>query len=236
MNEPFLLSNLIDLQEIDNKIYKLEIDKKSSENVERLMALESEFNTLTKKIDEQKNSMESYYKEVEEISRTHKSIIQKVSSINIKLEDQSLDANELLNYTKQKESGESQAVQLEKKQNILNRNNEDEINEMEILETSLEDVKKDLIQTSKLVKGEWKIIDEKLGLFELEKKELLTNFPVKVQNLYDELKTRGVDVIAAYRLENNQCGCCGVDLTTSELDSIFEKEFQQCPYCDGVLV
>ena len=181
MNEPFLLSNLIDLQEIDNKIYKLEIDKKSSENVERLMALEYEFNTLTKKINEQKNSMESYYKEVEEISRTHKSIIQKVSSINIKLEDQSLDANELLNYTKQKESGETQIVQLEKKQNILNRNNEDELNEMEILEASLSDVKKDLIQTSKLVKDEWKIIDEKLGLFELEKKELLTNFPEKVQ-------------------------------------------------------
>ena len=30
MNEPFLLSNLIDLQEIDNKIYKLEIDKKNT--------------------------------------------------------------------------------------------------------------------------------------------------------------------------------------------------------------
>ena len=56
MNEPFLLSNLIDLQEIDNKIYKLEIDKKSSENVERLMALESEFNTVTKKIHEQKTA------------------------------------------------------------------------------------------------------------------------------------------------------------------------------------
>ena len=49
MNEPFLLSNLIDLQEIDNKIYKLEIDKKSSESVERLMALESEFTIVTKK-------------------------------------------------------------------------------------------------------------------------------------------------------------------------------------------
>ena len=41
MNEPFLLSNLIELQEIDNKIYKLEVDKKGSENVERLMALEA---------------------------------------------------------------------------------------------------------------------------------------------------------------------------------------------------
>ena len=236
MNEPFLLSNLIDLQEIDNKIYKLETDKKSSESVQRLMALESEFNSLTKKIHEQKNSMESYYSDVEEILRTHKSIIQKVSGIKMKLEDQSLDANELLNYTKQKESGESQIIQLEKKQNILNRNNEDELNEMDILETSLSDVKRDLIQTSKLVKDEWIIIDEKLGLFELEKKELLSNFPEKAQDFYDELKTRGVDVIAAYRLENNQCGCCGVDLTASELDSIFEKEFQQCPYCDGVLV
>ena len=69
-----------------------------------------------------------------------------------------------------------------------------------------------------------------------EKKEFLSNFPQKVQELYDELKVRGVDVIAAYRLENNQCGCCGVDLTTSELDKILQKEFQQCPYCDGVLV
>ena len=68
------------------------------------MALESEFTIVTKKIHDQKNSMEDYYMEVEEISRTHKSIIQKVSGINIKLEDQSLDANELLNYTKQKES------------------------------------------------------------------------------------------------------------------------------------
>ena len=184
MNEPFLLSNLIDLQEIDNKIYKLETDKKSSESVQRLMALESEFNILTKKIHEQKNSMESYYSDVEEILRTHKSIIQKVSGIKIKLEDQSLDANELLNYTKQKESGESQIVQLEKKQNILNRNNGDELNEMDILETSLSDVKRDLIQTSKLVKDEWIIIDEKLGLFELEKKELLSNFPEKAQDLW----------------------------------------------------
>ena len=51
-----------------------------------------------------------------------------------------------------------------------------------------------------------------------------------------ELKTRGLDVVAAYKLENNQCGCCGVDLTTSELDAISATEFQQCPYCDGVLV
>ena len=209
MNEPFLLSNLIELQDIDNKIYKLEVDKKGSENVERLMALESEFSN---------------------------SILQKISSINIKLEDKSLEANELLNYTKQKESSQSQVSQLEKKKIIHDRNNEDEIKEMQLLNESLSDVKNDLINTSKLVKDEWMVIDEKLSLYELEKKEFLTNFPLKIQELYDELKTRGVDVVAAYKLENNQCGCCGVDLTTSELDAISATEFQQCPYCDGVLV
>jgi len=236
MNEPFLLSNLIDLQEIDNKIYKLENDKKGSENVLKLMSLESEFKEVTKKIQTQKKIMENYYKEVEEITRTNKSIIQKISSIKMKLDEQTLDANELLNYSKQKESSELQIVQLEKKHNILNRNNEDELNEMKLLDGLIHDVKKDLIKTAKSVEGEWKTIDEKLSLYESEKKEFLSNFPQKVQELYDELKVRGVDVIAAYRLENNQCGCCGVDLTTSELDKILQKEFQQCPYCDGVLV
>ena len=40
MNEPFLLSNLIDLQEIDNKIFKLIDSKSSSENVNKLRDLE----------------------------------------------------------------------------------------------------------------------------------------------------------------------------------------------------
>ena len=165
MNEPFLLSNLIDLQEIDNKIYRLENDKKGSENVLKLMSLESEFKEVTKKIQTQKKIMENYYKEVEEITRTNKSIIQKISSIKMKLDEQTLDANELLNYSKQKESSELQIVQLEKKHNILNRNNEDELNEMKLLDGLIHDVKKDLIKTAKSVEGEWKTIDEKLSLY-----------------------------------------------------------------------
>ena len=47
MNEPFLLSNLIDLQEIDNKLFKLIESKSSSENVNKLKDLEIEFKDLT---------------------------------------------------------------------------------------------------------------------------------------------------------------------------------------------
>ena len=61
MNEPFLLSNLIDLQEIDNKLFKLIESKSSSENVNKLKDLEIEFKDLTSNISEQINSLEKYF-------------------------------------------------------------------------------------------------------------------------------------------------------------------------------
>jgi len=197
MNEPFLLSNLIELQEIDNKIYKIENEKKSSESVVRLMSLESDFKELTEKITIQKNEIQNYYKEKDTISSSRTSISQKILDIKTKLEDKSLDSNDLLNYTKQKESNESQLSQLDTKLNILNRNNQDELDEIKKLTESLDEVKSDLIDISKLVKNEWQMIDEKLSVFESEKKELISTFPQKVQELYDDLKSRGVDVIAA---------------------------------------
>src|SRR5210317_789562 len=169
MNEPFLLSNLIDLQEIDNQIFKLEKDKKGSESVIRLMHLESEFNEITKKIQIQKNEIEDYYKQSDSITTSKKSISQKIISIKAKLDDQSLDSNDLINYTKQKESNELQLSQLETKLNILNRNNLDELNEINLLTDSLDEIKVDLIEVSKLVKSEWKNIDQKLAVYETEK-------------------------------------------------------------------
>ena len=46
MNEPFLLSNLIDLQEIDNEIYNIESQKSESENVVLLKELELQYNRI----------------------------------------------------------------------------------------------------------------------------------------------------------------------------------------------
>ena len=60
MNEPFLLSNLIDLQEIDNKLFKLIESKSSSENVNKLKDLEIEFKDLTSNITLKINSFQKY--------------------------------------------------------------------------------------------------------------------------------------------------------------------------------
>ena len=51
----------------------------------------------------------------------------------------------------------------------------------------------------------------------------------------EEIKSKGVEVIAAYKREN-QCGCCGVELTSNEMYEITNSSFQQCPYCMGVVI
>ena len=44
MNEPFLLSNLIDLQNLDNEIFKLIAEKSQGESVNILKDLEKKYN------------------------------------------------------------------------------------------------------------------------------------------------------------------------------------------------
>ena len=68
-----------------------------------------------------------------------------------------------------------------------------------------------------------------------QKKLLISSFPKEIIDLYDDLKSKSVEVIAAYKREN-QCGCCGVDLTSNEMYEIMNSSFQQCPYCMGVVI
>ena len=50
MNEPFLLSNLIDLQDIDNEITKLITKKSEGKTVLELKKLEQKYKEVTKAI------------------------------------------------------------------------------------------------------------------------------------------------------------------------------------------
>ena len=99
----------------------------------------------------------------------------------------------------------------------------------------MEDIKNQLINLSKIVKNEWDKIDKQIPDLEKEKLEFIATFPDELKEFYDNLKKRGLEVIAAYR-NDNQCGCCGVELTSSEIEQILESKFQQCSYCDGVVI
>lgn len=234
MNEPFLLSNLIELQELDNEIFKLISQKSEGETVKKLKALEVDFNNLQQKKHNFEENLQLYFDTKDHIEKNIIESQLKIDTINEKL-GSNLDASELQNYNLQKQNFEKNLLDYEKSLTELNENNKDELDTINETNQSLEELKPDLINLSKSLQIEWKDIDENIGKYENEKKLMLANFPKEILDLYDDLKSKGVEVVAAYKRES-QCGCCGVELTSNELYEITNSDFQQCPYCMGVVI
>ena len=235
MNEPFLLSNLVELQDLDNKIYKLIDLKSNGENVLNLKSLEFNYKELSEKITENKKELSEFFIKKEDNEKKIISLELQIKEIEQKLSGDTLDPSETLNYSNQKESLKIQIDKLKLELEELKEQNGDQLQVMNDWENSLEDIKNQLINLSKIVKNEWDKIDKQIPDLEKEKLEFISTFPDELKDLYDNLKKRGLEVIAAYRNEN-QCGCCGVELTSSEIEQILKTKFQQCSYCDGVVI
>lgn len=235
MNEPFLLSNLIDLQDLDNEITKLITKKSEGETVVELKNLEKKYKNTKQTIEILKDAMGEYYTERKDFDKKLLESENKLSSIEIKLKDTKLNASELQNYNIQKSNVQNVIQEIFQSLDILNHNNKDDLTKIDGIKIELDTLKSKLIENSQKLQNEWKEIDNKLSKHEQEKLYLINTFPDKIKIFYDELKSQGVEVIAAYKNES-QCGCCGVSLTSSEMDSILESIYQQCPYCQGVLV
>jgi|TARA_B100000131_G_scaffold66424_1_gene62691 predicted nucleic acid-binding Zn-ribbon protein len=235
MNEPFLLSNLVELQDLDNKIYKLIDSKSNGENVINLKSLELNYKELSEKITENKKELSEFFLKKEDNEKKIISLELQIKEIEKKLSGDTLDPSETLNYSNQKESLKIQIDKLKLELEELKEQNGDQLQVMNDWENSLEDIKNQLINLSKIVKNEWDKIDKQIPDLEKEKLEFISTFPDELKDLYDNLKKRGLEVIAAYRNEN-QCGCCGVELTSSEIEQILKTKFQQCSYCDGVVI
>ena len=235
MNEPFLLSNLVELQDLDNKIYKLIDSKSNGENVINLKSLELNYQELSEKITENKKELSEFFLKKEDNEKKIISLELQIKEIEKKLSGDTLDPSETLNYSNQKESLKIQIDKLKLELEELKEQNGDQLQVMNDWENSLEDIKNQLINLSKIVKNEWDKIDKQIPDLEKEKLEFISTFPDELKDLYDNLKKRGLEVIAAYRNEN-QCGCCGVELTSSEIEQILKTKFQQCSYCDGVVI
>lgn len=235
MNEPFLLSNLIDLQDIDNEITKLIKKKSEGDTVLELKELEQKYKEITKAIEISKEAMEDYFNEKKDFDKKLLENENKLSSIEMKLQDTKLNASELQNYNLQKSNVQVLIEDTFKSIDLLNSNYKDGLIEIERFQNELTSLKPKLVQISKMLQTEWRDIDSSMSKREQEKSNLISSFPDEIKFLYDELKSQGVEIIAAYK-NDTQCGCCGVSLTSSEMDSIQESKFQQCPYCQGVLI
>ena len=91
MNEPFLLSNLIDLQNLDNEIFKLIAEKSQGESVNILKDLEKKYNESTSLLNKKKADLTSYFeekniidKQILENENKLKNILEKLQTVILK--------------------------------------------------------------------------------------------------------------------------------------------------------
>ena len=100
MNEPFLLSNLIELQELDNEIFKLISEKSEGTTVKELKTHEIEFKKLQSDKQKIENELQLYFDAKNHIEKSILESQLKIDTINEKL-NTNLDASELQNYNLQ---------------------------------------------------------------------------------------------------------------------------------------
>ena len=113
MNEPFLLSNLIELQELDNEIFKLISQKSEGDTVVKLKSLELDFKKLQKNKQNYEQDLQLYFDAKDHIEKDIIESKLKIDTINEKL-GSNLDASELQNYNLQKQNFEKNLLDYEK--------------------------------------------------------------------------------------------------------------------------
>ena len=235
MDKPILLSDLVDLQEIDNAIYSYNQQKKEGTFVVNLKKLEIEYKTLLEEKNIKSEVLENYFISKKEFDRKLQEIEIKNNDIISKLSKKDLLPTELENYQKQLKVSETNFEEVLSKIDKLQYENKDNLQDYELLVEKIETLKNDLLKNSTILQDEWKKLDSKISELDIKKNVFIKNLSIELQDLYKNLKSSGVEVVAAYKLDN-QCGCCGVDLTASELEQVEESRFKQCPYCSGVIV
>jgi predicted nucleic acid-binding Zn-ribbon protein len=235
MDKPILLSDLVDLQEIDNAIYSYNQQKKEGTFVVNLKKLEIEYKTLLEEKNIKSEILENYFISKKEYDKKLQEIEIKNDDIILKLSKKDLLPTELENYQKQLKVSENNFEEVLSKIDKLQYENKDNLEDYELILEKINTLKNDLLENSKILQDEWNKLDNKISELDIKKNVFFKNLSIELQDLYKHLKSNGVEVVAAYKLDN-QCGCCGVDLTSSELEQVEESRFKQCPYCSGVIV
>ena len=172
---------MIDLQDIDNEITKL-IKKKSEGNtVLELKKLEQKYKEITKAIEISKEALEDYFNEKKDFDKKLLENENKLSSIEMKLQDTKLNPSELQNYNLQKSNVQVLIEDVFKSIDLLNNYNKDGLIEIEKFQNELSSLKPKLVEISKMLQIEWKDIDSNMTKHDQEKSNLINSFPDEIK-------------------------------------------------------
>jgi len=133
MDKPILLSDLVDLQEIDSAIYSYNQQKKEGTVVVNLKKLEIEYKTLLEEKNIMSENLENYFISKKEFDTKLQEIEIKNNDIILKLSKKDLLPIELENYQKQLKVSENNFEEVLSKIDKLQYENKDNLEDYELL-------------------------------------------------------------------------------------------------------
>ena len=233
MDKSLYKSDLIELQDIDIKIDSLTNEKESSELVTALKHSEQEYKQLQNALVENEFLLSPYNKKIKEsdvlMENYHLNIVSNSDSIartNI--------PSELTNYMLQEEEIKNNIQNLDKEIDNHNKEFEGELDKNKEILLEIAEIKEQLITQSKEVIIFWTNLDKKVEAFKTDRLKVSNNIPNKYIEKYEILR-RSAKIVVGY-VNDEQCGICGFIFSSNELSKIENKEEDQCPSCDGILL
>ena len=233
MDKSLYKSDLIDLQDIDIKIDSLTKEKESSELVIALKHSEQEYKQLQNALVENEFVLSPYNKKIKELE----ALMEKYH-INIENNSDSISKtnipSELTNYMLQEEEIKNNIQNLDKEIDNHNKDFEGELDTNREILLEIEEIKEQLVTQSKEVIKFWTNLDKKIEVLKIDRLKVSSNIPNKYIEKYEILR-QSTKIVVGY-VNDEQCGICGFIFSSNELSKIENKEEDQCPSCDGILL
>ena len=233
MDKSLYKSDLIDLQDIDIKIDSLTNEKESSELVNALKHSEQEYKQLQNSLVENEFVLSPYNKKRKELDalmeKYHLNIVNNSDSIS-----KTNIPSELTNYMLQEEEIKNNIQNLDKEIDNHNKDFEGELDTNREILLEIAEIKEQLLTQSKEVIKFWTNLDKKIDELKIDRFKFSNNIPNKYIEKYEILR-QSAKIVVGY-VNDEQCGICGFIFSSNELSKIENKEEDQCPSCDGILL
>ena len=233
MDKSLYKSDLIDLQDIDIKIDSLTKEKESSELVIALKHSEQEYKQLQNALVENEFVLSPYNKKIKELEalmeKYHLNIVNNSDSIS-----KTNIPSELTNYMLQEEEIKNNIQNLDKEIDNHNKDFEGELDTNREILLEIAEIKEQLVTQSKEVIKFWTNLDKKIEVLKIDRLKVSSNIPNKYIEKYEILR-QSTKIVVGY-VNDEQCGICGFIFSSNELSKIENKEEDQCPSCDGILL
>ena len=233
MDKSLYKSDLIDLQDIDIKIDSLTKEKESSELVIALKHSEQEYKQLQNALVENEFVLSPYNKKIKELEalmeKYHLNIVNNSDSIS-----KTNIPSELTNYMLQEEEIKNNIQNLDKEIDNHNKDFEGELDTNREILLEIAEIKEQLVTQSKEVIKFWTNLDKKVEVLKIDRLKVSSNIPNKYIEKYEILR-QSTKIVVGY-VNDEQCGICGFIFSSNELSKIENKEEDQCPSCDGILL